>query len=125
MNALSKAQIGYAANSAPTKTGRRAEYEVIVSVTQRLRASAQNSKLDYASYAEALHDNRRMWNTLAIDVADNDNTLPEELKARVFYLAEFTSQHTSKILRDKVSVMPLLEINMAVLRGLKHEGTPK
>lgn len=80
------------------------------------------SKESYPDYAQALHDNRKLWNTLAIDVADKDNALPEQLKAQVFYLAEFTAQHTTKILKDGASIMPLLEINMAVLRGLKTKG---
>lgn len=122
MNAFSSAQRGYAAHAETTQTGRRAEYALIAKLTHRLRATAQGSKSNYTEYVQALHDNRKLWNTLAIDVADTDNELPEALRARVFYLSEFTAQHTSKILRDKASVMPLLEINMAVLRGLKNEG---
>ena len=122
MNAFSTAQRGYAANAAPTRTDRRGEYEVIAQVTRRLRSAAQDSTRNFGSYAEALHDNRRLWTNLAVDVADNGNGLPETLRARVIYLAEFTAQHTSKILRKQASVMPLLEINMAVLRGLKGNG---
>ncbi|MEP3944924.1 flagellar biosynthesis regulator FlaF [Ascidiaceihabitans sp.] len=125
MNAFSKAKNGYAQHAATTQTDRRAEYDVIVKVTHRLRATAQKAKTDFSKYAEALHDNRRLWNTLAIDVSDADNSLPQELRARVFYLSEFTAQHTTKILREKASVMPLLEINMAVIRGLQNKGASK
>jgi flagellar protein FlaF len=122
VNASSSAHRGYAANAQTTQTGRRAEYALIAKVTHRLRATAQTADLHYSDYAQALHDNRTLWSTLAIDVADADNELPETLRARIFYLSEFTTQHTTKILREKASVMPLLEINMAVLRGLKNEG---
>lgn len=125
MNAFSSAQRGYAVNTAPTRTDRRTEYEVVAQITRRLRAAAQQGRKDFAGYAEALHDNRRLWTTLAADVADRDNGLPDSLRARVMYLAEFTAQHTSKVLQKQASVMPLLEINMAVLRGLKGEGTPQ
>lgn len=90
-----------------------------------MRATAVNAKERYPEYAQALHDNRKLWNTLAVDVADKENALPSQLKAQVFYLAEFTSQHTTKVLKDGASIMPLLEVNMAVLRGLKTEGVSK
>ncbi len=69
---------------------------------------------------QALHENRRLWSVLATDVADADNALPNTLRARIFYLAEFTEQHSSQILGNKATVEPLLEINMAVLRGLRQ-----
>ena len=122
MKAHSKALVGYNANSASTRTGRRSEYEVVARVTQQLRATAKASKSDYASFASALHKNRQMWNVLAVDVADSGNGLPKSLRARIFYLAEFTRHHTSKVLSENASILPLLEINMAVLRGLKNEG---
>ena len=71
---------------------------------------------------EALHENRKLWRTLAIDVADKDNALPKDLRARIFYLAEFTDHHTNAVIRKKVSAVPLLEINTAILRGLKQDG---
>lgn len=121
MNAYVSARRGYASHAATTRTDRRAEYDVIARVTHRLRDAAATSKTNFAAYAEALHENRRLWTALAVDVADAENALPQALRARVFYLAEFTQHHTQKILREKASVMPLLEINMAVLRGLKSE----
>ncbi|WP_299281316.1 flagellar biosynthesis regulator FlaF [uncultured Tateyamaria sp.] len=122
MNATSQAMRGYAENATSTRSDRRAEYQVIARVTQELRDRAQDSKKNFAGYAEALHRNQRLWTALVVDIADANNPLPHELKARVLYLSEFTSHYTRRILREKVSVLPLLEINMAVLRGLKSEG---
>ncbi|WP_299749494.1 flagellar biosynthesis regulator FlaF [uncultured Tateyamaria sp.] len=116
---------GYTENAVSTKNGRRAEYEIIARVTQGLRDTATKAKSDFPSYAHALHDNQRLWTALVVDVVDKENPLPEDLKARIIYLAEFTRHHTKKILREKASVLPLLEINMAVLRGLKVEGPSK
>lgn len=113
---------GYAENSVSTRNGRRAEYEAIARVTQKLRDGAANSKADFPTYVEALHLNQKLWTALVVDIADPANPLPEQLKARIIYLAEFTQHQTRKILREKNSVMPLLEINMAILRGLKKEG---
>ncbi len=125
MNATSQALRGYAENAISTRNARRAEYDAVARITQRLRDAAVKAKTDFPAYAEALHLNQRLWAALVVDVADTNNGLPDELKARIIYLAEFTQHHTRKILREKASVMPLLEINMAVLRGLKKEGPSK
>lgn len=119
---MSQALKGYAEHAASTKTERRSEYEVIAKVTQQLRDSAVDAKLNYSAFAEALHANQRLWTALVVDVADEKNALPDALKVRIIYLADFTRHHTGRILREKASVLPLLEINMAVLRGLKQEG---
>jgi len=74
---------------------------------------------------EAMHENRKLWTALAADVASSDNGLTQELRARIFYLAEFTVEHTRKVLRNKATAVPLLEINSAILGGLQAEGTSK
>ncbi|MEM8690497.1 MAG: flagellar biosynthesis regulator FlaF [Pseudomonadota bacterium] len=125
MNAFNNAQRAYSENIVTVQTSRRSEYDVIAGVTHRLRDTAVASKKDFAAFAEALYDNRKLWKALAIDVSDAANELPNDLRARIFYLSEFTDAHTSKVLKKKASVMPLLEINMAVLRGLKTEGASK
>jgi len=122
VNATSHALRGYAENAVSTQNGRRAEYGAIARVTQQLRDAAVRSKTDFPAYAEALHLNQRLWAAFVVDIVDRENPLPDQLKARIIYLAEFTQHHTRKILREKASIMPLLEINMAVLRGLKKEG---
>jgi flagellar protein FlaF len=101
------------------------EYEVIARVTHRLREAAARSKHDFGAYASALNENRKLWQTIAINALDEGNALPSDLRARLVYLAEFTDTHTGEIFRDKSSVLPLLEINVAIMRGLNTEGTPK
>lgn len=116
------AQRAYAQTAAPTRTPRDTEYEAISKITQRLKAAAARRKTDFGGFVHALHENRRLWTVLATGVSDSDNALPNELRARIFYLAEFTEQHSSQVLGNKATVEPLLEINMAVLRGLRQMG---
>ena len=125
MNAISQAMRGYAENAVSTRSDRRAEYEIIGKVTQQLRDRAIDRKSNFSALAEALHINQKLWTALVVDIADPKNPLPDDLKARIIYLAEFTAHHTRRVLREKASVLPLLEINMAVLRGLKTEGVMK
>jgi flagellar protein FlaF len=123
VNAQALAQRAYAQTAAPTRTPRSAEYEVIARMTHRLKSASLEATTGVTpALAAALHDNRRMWITLAADVAGEGNGLPAELRARLFYLADFSRLHTSKVLAGKASVIPLLEINTAVLRGLRETG---
>jgi len=116
------AQRAYGATAAPTRTARGTEYDVMARVTHRLIASARKGRKGFNDLSRAIHDNRQMWTILAADVADQQNPLPEELRAKIFYLAEFTQAHSRKVLRREATVAPLIEINSAVMRGLRSDG---
>ena len=118
MNASQLARRAYAPQTFPLKSNRAIEAQIVGQVTARLRSAAKRAATDFPAFVQALQDNRRMWVILATDVADTDNGLTKELRAQIFYLAEFTQQHTAKVLRDKASVDALIEINTSVLRGL-------
>lgn len=122
MNAYALAQRAYAPTAAPTRSDRSVEYDVIARVTSRLKRAVQTK--EYPRLLEALYENGVLWRTLAIDVADANNGLPKKLRAQIFYLAEFTEAQSKKVIRDGASAVPLLEVNMAILRGLKETGTP-
>lgn len=121
MNAHSSAKHGYASNTTPTRTFRGTEYEAVARITHRLKAADALGSKGFASLAKALHDNKELWTIFAIDVSDKNNSLPADLKARLFYLAEFTLQHTTKVLARSENVAPLVDINTAILRGLRSE----
>lgn len=123
MNAQTLAKRAYSQTARTTQTPRRTEYELIARITHRIKAAAQEGPLAYPKLVEALSDNQKLWTTLAVDVADDDNGLPQELRARIFYLAEFVRQHTGKVLAKKARITPLLEINAAILRGLGERRT--
>lgn len=121
MNASLKAQQAYAPTVTPIRSTRRIEYDVIARITFRLKTAIEDGK--FGPLVEALDENRNLWRILAIDVADDNNALPNDLRARIFYLAEFTNHHTSKVIRRQENAIPLLEVNMAILRGLKPTGS--
>lgn len=117
MNATTLAHRGYAPNAAPLKSARKAEYDVIARITSRLR-SAMDCR-DFNKLIHSIHENRTLWRKLALDLSSPENLLPDELRARLIYLAEFTEQHSRKVIRREASAVPLVEINTAILRGLK------
>ena len=120
MTAASIAQRAYAPTSASVRTERSIEFEVIARITHRLKRAILDD--DFNALASALHENRRLWSILAADVASAENGLPEDLKARIFYLAEFTNQHTRQVLRGEANAASLVEINAAIIGGLQSEG---
>ena len=123
MNAYAQAQSAYASGVAPTKTARSAEYEVIARISARLKRAIQSN--DFQALAEALYENNKLWTALSVDCLDDNNLLPDELRARIVSLAEFTRQHSHKVLRKTDTAVPLLEINAAILKGLKSEAPVK
>jgi flagellar protein FlaF len=114
--------LAYAQAAAPTRTPRAMEYEVIAQITRRLSAAAARRTEDHPTFIAALADNERLWSTLAADVAGDGNGLPKALRARLFYLYRFTTEHSRKVRTAKANPEVLIEINTAVLRGLRGEG---
>lgn len=122
MNALDMARTAYASPGTPARTLRGIEYDVFARVTHRLKSALVKGRNDVPALAQALHENRQLWATLAADVAGPDNQLPPPLRAQLFYLYEFTDQHSVKVLNGSASAEVLVDINTAVMRGLRSEG---
>ena len=95
------------------------EYQVFSQVTRDL-AAVRNDAHDYhASLAAALHKNMKLWTFLAGEVAIEANKLPAQLRAGIFYLAEFTRHQTPKIRAGEADPDVLVEINTMMMRGLR------
>ncbi len=119
MNVIEQARQAYAPSHTPLRTPRAVEEQLISEITGRL----SNADTDFPHKVAAVHDNRKMWTALAVDVLDPDNGLPAELRAQLFYLAQFTDRHSQKFLRGEADLTPLVDINTAVLRGLRAQGS--
>jgi len=121
VSATTMAQRAYAPGKGAIRSAKSIEFEVIARITHRLKRAIQSG--DKRQLIEALHENRTLWTTLAADVAAEGNQLPSDLRARLFYLAEFTVEQTRKVLRDEANAVVLLEVNAAILGGLQMEGS--
>lgn len=120
MNALNLARAAYSSTSAPIRNDRATEHDIFLRVTNRLRQS--NPKSNHPEFVGALHDNRQLWTLLAVDVVDNDNGLSDGLRAQILYLAEFTRVFTTKVLAGDETHEALIDINTAVMAGLRQQG---
>lgn len=120
MTALNLAKRAYAPGNDATRTPRSIEFEVFARITHRLKQAIQTQ--NQKALIQVLYENRRLWNILAADVASPGNKLPDDLKARIFYLAEFTTMQSRKVLNENASAVSLLEINAAILGGLQDKA---
>lgn len=110
--------MAYSSPNAPIRTARGAEYEAFVEITRALKRASSNRRRDFKSLVTALQRNRQLWTILAANVADPANQLPAPLRARLFYLYEFTAHHTSEVLAGRAEADALVDINTSVMQGL-------
>ena len=116
------ARSAYGRPQAPHRNPRSLEYDLLARSTQRLSQASRKGPQDLPALLSALDDNQHLWSTFAQDVAMPENGLPPRLRAQLFYLYEFTAQHSRSVRAGKASVDVLIDINTAVMRGLRGEG---
>ncbi|MDZ4093356.1 MAG: flagellar biosynthesis regulator FlaF [Paracoccaceae bacterium] len=119
------ARTAYTKLATPARSLRGIEYDLFARVTHQLKSAITTGKENFGALATALHENRQLWSVLAVDVADSENALPAPLRAQLFYLYEFTTAHSRKVLAGEASAEVLIDINTAVMRGLRGEGMTK
>lgn len=122
MSAVQTARSAYSRKEFATRSPRTLEYELLAQATQRLSQAWGARARDFSALAGAINDNLRIWTTLAADVADPANGLPPALRARLFYIYQFTEKHSRDVLSRGASVEVLTDINTAVMRGLRGEA---
>lgn len=109
---------GYATTARETGSEKQVELRVFSRITARIKAADTTQIGGFAELAEALHENVRLWNIIAIDMVDDGNLLPQELRAQILQLADFTRLHTVKVLNGTGDRETLVEINQAIMNGL-------
>jgi flagellar protein FlaF len=122
VNAIDRARSAYDPASNVIRTPSSIELEAFARVTRKLR-DAQRSGTSIVDVVTALHENRLLWNAIAADVADGGNQLPKDLRARLFYLAEFTIAHSRKVADRTATVDALIDLNTSIMQGLRMQST--
>lgn len=121
MESAHRASAVYGNAKTSVKTPRQVEYQAFAKVTKDLRQYAELGQDEFPRLAEALHVNMRLWTIVAGEVAGDANGLPDLLRAQLFYLADFTRDHTKKVLRGNGKVAPLIDVNLAIMKGLSQQ----
>lgn len=116
------ARAAYDGATSRERPARQVEYEVFARVTRQMKQANAAPADDMPGFARAVHDNMRLWRVLSADVSRPENGLPRELRARLTYLGEFTRLHSRKALKGAADLSALIDINTAIMRGLRGEG---
>lgn len=124
MSVIEWARTAYDPVNQAVRSPKSIEYEAFVRVTRALKQASLPSPTQSTQLAKAVHDNRRLWTVLAADVAGSGNGLSAEIRAGLFYLAEFTVEHGRKVLKQEASVDALIDVNTSVMGGLRAGVEP-
>ena len=66
----------------------------------------------------ALAENQRLWSAMKYDLAENENSLPEDLRGRLLSLAIWVEKTTSNILGGTAGVRALTTVNNNIIEAL-------
>lgn len=102
-----------------TENPRSTEYRLFAQVTRALMGIGD--RLGPPDYS-VLDWNRRVWLTLQMDLANDENRLPDALKAQLISLAIWVDRHTTEVLQGKAQVAALVDVNRAIMEGLAQNG---
>ncbi|MEL6582739.1 MAG: flagellar biosynthesis regulator FlaF [Pseudomonadota bacterium] len=76
-----------------------------------------------AQRLEALHRNLMLWTVIFAAVTDPGNQLPRALCGQIAELAQFVAKYTEQARKTDADLEPLIDINVAIMRGLRGEST--
>lgn len=116
-NAL-HAQSVYGSTGRDIGSDRDIEVRVFQTAIARLKEfSGPDFKLTSDS-AVVLSENLKLWDALTVDMVHPDNQLDDKLSAQLIELGRFVRFQTHSLYAGMGSVDVLIDINMAILRGL-------
>lgn len=101
-----------------TADDRQIEHALFKQITTALEGVLASENSSASARADAVSRNLQLWTALAADLAHPENKLPQELKANLIYLAEFTRRTSMSILAGEDGVEDLVEVNQSVMAGL-------
>ncbi|KIT15300.1 flagellar biosynthesis regulator FlaF [Jannaschia aquimarina] len=111
----------YAAIDDAILSPKRAEARVMTDLTRRMIAAFSDDAVPFSRRAEVMHDNRRLWSAIAAVTLQNDNEMPDSLRASLAGLAGFVERQTAELLAGRGDIRILIEINRRIIGGLSTE----
>ncbi|MGA0614742.1 flagellar biosynthesis regulator FlaF [Paracoccus sp. KR1-242] len=96
------------------------EYDAFSRVTRMLHLAPRECRSD--ATVVAVSRNNELWTLLATDLADPANGIEDQVKAGLISLAIFSLRHGQSVLSGKATTDALIDINLAVMKGLRGEG---
>lgn len=118
LNVPNGAAAAYGTVIRTTETPRDIEYRVFEKVTSALD-QAQGTEVHFTKRIQAVHDNRVLWQTLACDLADDNNAFPAELRARLVSLAIWVTRDSARAMDDDAVLRAMIDVNRSIMQGLR------
>lgn len=118
MNALAAAE-GYRSALTRFETHREAEARLLSRLNRNLQQSMTNMPNNISAFMHALYENDRFWAHIAMDLSEDSNQLPEQLRASLISISGFVIRHSANVRKGAASAEPLIDINLAIIRGLR------
>ena len=100
-----------------TESPQNTEYRLFAQVTRALMDVKDLPRID-KSLIDAVHWNRRLWDTLMTDCALPENQLPAALSAQIISVAIWVGKYSSQVMRKGASMDPLITVNRTIMEGL-------
>jgi flagellar protein FlaF len=120
MDVAAQAAHGYRAVQLQTQSARSIEAKLFAEITAELVRARRAGAPAFGELAAALHRNRMLWDALLADLAREGNALPALLKAQLVQLGTFVVRFTGCVLRGEDDVQALIDVNHAILEGLRE-----
>lgn len=99
---------------------RQTEYRIFALFTRALEEAEQKGP---QAVVKAVADNRQLWITLQMDLADDGNSLPVEVRAQLLSLAIWVNRYSPDAMKSKVPLDPLINVNKSIMDGLRASAT--
>ncbi|MBO1076137.1 flagellar biosynthesis regulator FlaF [Roseomonas marmotae] len=112
----------YGAVIRETEHPRVIEYRVLARAAALLELAALPGGSP-AALPGAVHENRMLWTAFAADLAEEANTCEITLRAQLLSLARWVFAESDRVLRERKSPQALIDINRAVMLGLRPDPT--
>ena len=110
----------YASAVQNTETARQREYRLLAKANGMLADT--KDKKDLGTLYRAVMFNRQIWNTFLIDLTDERNLLPRELKASLISIGIWVEKFSDKVCQGTEPVDDLIEVNRSIMEGLAAGG---
>ncbi|MDI9349627.1 MAG: flagellar biosynthesis regulator FlaF [Candidatus Symbiobacter sp.] len=113
----------YGKSNRSTRSPRETERDVIARVTHQLR-SAKEKKSDGVFIVRAISDNLTLWYVLMTDLANDNNNLPPDLRAKLLSIGMTVVRECEQVDRTRVNIDFLIEVNQNLIDGLSENVAP-
>jgi len=103
-----------------TSSPRDLEASLLLQAAARLQSAHDSWGEDKSKLDDALLYNRKLWSVFLVEMTNEDNPMPRELRQNVANIGLFVMNHTVSVLKDpkREQLGSLININREIAAGL-------